>query len=90
MPQSKHRRSGRSRPREHQTHAPERKPDPSPRWVPITGATLLGLGALVVLLGYLPFVGDLVTDLPPLGRNWPQVAGFVLIISGYGFLTRWR
>ncbi len=90
MPKSKHRRDGRSRPREHQMHAPERKPEPSPRWVPVTGTVLLVLGAAVVLAGYLPPVQDITIGWPPLGANWPLVAGFVLIVSGFGFLTRWR
>jgi hypothetical protein len=58
MPKSKHRRHGKTRPRAFETHAPERKPDPSPPWVPRVGAGLLVLGLLVILLGYLPVVSD--------------------------------
>ncbi len=90
MPESKHRRHGRRRPRAYQTHEPERKPDPSPPWVPATGAALLVLGTLVILVGYLPGVSDALNRLPLLGSNWGLVGGFILLSIGFGFLTRWR
>ncbi len=90
MPESKHRRHGRSRPRAHQTREPERKPNPSPSWVPATGATLLVVGTLVILIGYLPGVSEVTRSLPLLGANWGLVGGFALLCVGFGFLTRWR
>jgi hypothetical protein len=87
MPESKHRRSGKNRPREHQTHAPEKKPAPSPPWVPATGAALLVLGVLIILAGYL--FGD-VLRLPILEQNTGLVIGFLTLTVGFGFLTRWR
>jgi hypothetical protein len=90
MPKSKHRRGGRNRPREYATHAPERKPEPSPPWVPVTGGVLVTLGVLTVLLGYLPFMADLTRSLPVLGANWSLVGGFALMIVGFGFLMRGR
>lgn len=90
MPKSKHRRSGKARPRAHQTHAPERKPDPSPAWVPVVGGSLVAAGVGVILLGYLPFVSDLTTRWPGLGANWSLVAGFVVLLAGFGVLMRWR
>jgi hypothetical protein len=87
MPESKHRRSGKNRPREHQTHAPEKKPKPSPPWVPATGAALLVLGVLIILAGYL--FGD-VLRLPYLEQNTGLVVGFITLTVGFGFLTRWR
>jgi hypothetical protein len=90
MPQSKHRRHGKSRPRAHETHAPERKPDPSPPWVPVTAAALLLCGVAVILLGYLPLVSDRTASWVWLGSNWGLVIGFVLLSIGFGFLSRWR
>lgn len=90
MPESKHRRGGKNRPREFQTHAPEHKPPPSPAWVPITGAVLLVLGVVVILVGYLPAVASMTAGWPLIGSNWGLVAGFAIIIVGFGFLTRWR
>ena len=89
MPESKHRRGGRNRPREFQTHAPEKKPASSPTWVPATGTALLVLGVLVILVGYLPGVQDITRTLP-LGSNLSLVGGFLLLLVGFGFLTRWR
>lgn len=90
MPESKHRRGGKNRPREFETHAPEVKPPPSPQWVPITGTALLLAGILVILLGYLPAFSSTMASWPLLGSNWGLVGGFVLLIAGFGFLTRWR
>lgn len=90
MPQSKHRRGGKSRPREFETHAPEKKPAPSPAWVPATGVTLLLIGVAVILIGYLPAVQSVLATWPLLGTNWGLVGGFVFLMAGFGFLTRWR
>jgi len=90
MPESKHRRRGKARPREHQTHAPEKKPPPSPTWVPATGAALLVLGVAVILIGYLPGVSERMATWVWLGANWGLVGGFVILAVGFGFLTRWR
>lgn len=90
MPESKHRRSGKNRPRDFQTHAPEKKPASSPTWVPATGTALLILGVVVILVGYLDEVQNITGGWPLLGTNWGLVGGFLLIIAGFGFLTRWR
>jgi hypothetical protein len=90
MPESKHRRSGKNRPREFQTHAPEKKPESSPTWVPATGTALLVLGVVVILVGYLDEVQNVIGGWPLLGTNWGLVGGFLLIIAGFVFLTRWR
>jgi hypothetical protein len=90
MPESKHRRSGKNRPRAYQKVEPERRPAPSPPWVPITGVSLLVAGVAVILIGYLPGVSEALDQLPLLGANWGLVGGFVLLCIGFGFLTRWR
>ena len=90
MPESKHRRHGRSRPRAYETREPQKKPTASPTWVPATGATLLVVGTLVILVGYLPGVSDVMRGWPLLGSNWGLVGGFTLLCVGFGFLTRWR
>jgi len=90
MPESKHRRSGKNRPRAHQTHAPEVKPKASPAWVPITGVVFLVVGVLVILIGYLPGVSSFLSTLPLLGSNWGLVGGFLLLTVGFGFMTQWR
>lgn len=90
MPESKHRRRGKKRPRAYETHEPERRPEPSPTWVPATGAALLVLGVLVIIASNLPGLRDVLTGLPVLGSNWGLVGGFILFGVGFGFLTRWR
>lgn len=90
MPESKHRRKNKRRPRPRNVDPPPKNPEPSPTWVPATGASLLGLGVLVILLGYLPVVQDFTRELPALGSNWTLVAGFVMLSVGFGFLTRWQ
>lgn len=90
MPQSKHRRHGRNRPRAYQTHAPQKNPPPSPSWVPVTGVSLLVAGVAVVLIGNLPAVSSILRTWPWFGGNWNLVGGFALMIVGFGFLTRWR
>lgn len=90
MPKSKHRRGGKNRPRAHQTHAPERKPDPAPPWVPTVGAGLLVAGVAIILLGYLPAVQSVTSTWIWPGSNWGLLAGFVVLSGGLGVLTRWR
>ncbi len=90
MPESKHRRKNKNRPRPRHVEEPVHKPTPSPTWVPATGVTLLIVGVLVIILGYVPAIQDLTTGWPPLRSNWPLVGGFVLLSVGFGFLTRWR
>ena len=90
MPESKHRRGWKNRPRAHQTHAPEKKPPPSPTWVPRAGVGLVIAGVVVILLGYVPAIADAMRSWPPFGSNWGLIVGFVLMVAGLGFLTRWR
>ena len=89
MPQSKHRRKGKVRPRAYQTTPPARNPTPSPSWVPATGVALLLAGVAVILLGYL-VLSDVTGGWPIFGPNWGLVAGFTLMIGGFVLLTRWR
>ena len=90
MPKSKHRRKNKTRPRPRNVEGPIKKPPPSPAWVPITGVTLLVLGIVIILLGYLPSISTRLQGLWGLGNNWPLVGGFVLLTAGFGFLTQWR
>ncbi|MFA9443942.1 cell division protein CrgA [Egicoccus sp. AB-alg6-2] len=90
MPQSKHRRKGRNRPRAYQTSPPAKNPAPSAPWVPKVGVGLLVAGVAVILLAYLPTAQDWLATVPPLYGNWGLVVGFALLIAGFGFLVRWR
>lgn len=90
MPESKHRRKNKNRPRPRHVEAPVRKPEPSPSWVPVTGVTLLVLGVVIIIIGYIDPVQRLTAGWPPFQSNWPLVAGFVLLSAGFGFMTRWR
>lgn len=90
MPQSKHRRGGKNRPRAHETAPPPKNPTPSPPWVPATGVGLLIGGTAVILIGYLDIVTQYTRSWPWFGSNWGLVAGFVLLSAGFAFLTRWR
>jgi hypothetical protein len=90
MPQSRHTRSGRRRTRPQRQRAPERRPEPSPPWVPRTGIGLVAGGALVLLLGNLPAIADLTRQLPGLGANWTLVVGILSVGAGFGLLMRWR
>ena len=91
MPESKHRRKNKSRKRKHQKR-PVKNPEPSPPWVPRLGVTLLLVGVLVILLGYVPAVREarFIAGLPWLGANWSLVGGFILLTAGFGVLTQWR
>jgi hypothetical protein len=94
MPESKHRRKNKSRPRQNVHSAPPPKnPEPSPTWVPATGIGLLLAGVIVIIMGYFPFVEEWTSQnltLFNFGANWTLIIGFVLISVGFGFLTRWR
>ncbi|MGI9018650.1 MAG: cell division protein CrgA [Euzebya sp.] len=59
------------------------KPPPSPRWVPILGTSLIGLGIFVILLNYIyPLI------LP--GGNYWIIGGFVFMAAGLAVLSQWR
>jgi hypothetical protein len=57
------------------------KPKASPRWVPIVGLALIGLGVLQVVLAY-------VVALP--GGNLNLFMGFGLMAAGLLLLSQWR
>ncbi len=59
-----------------------KKPEPSPRWVPMTGLGLNLVGVLVIIVNYIPNV--LWT------ANWALLVGFGFMAAGFGFLTQWR
>lgn len=90
MPESKHRRKNKNRPRERHVTPPPSRREPSPDWVPRVGVGLLVVGILVILLGYIPPVANALAGFPGLGSNTALVAGFVLLIGGFGVLTRWQ
>lgn len=75
MPKSKSKRS---------TYIPPKpaKPKPSPRWVPILGLALIGLGAVILVAMYL------VPGLP--GGNLNLIIGFIAMAGGLITLSRWR
>lgn len=81
MPESKHRRKGRRRPRPQQIAGPPVKPKPSPRWVSATGVGLLLLGAVIVIVNYIPNLIE---------SNLVLLLGFAAMAAGFGFLMRWR
>jgi hypothetical protein len=58
------------------------KPPPSPRWVPILGLSLIGLGTVLLLVIYL------IPGLP--GGNVNLIIGFVMMAGGLVTLSRWR
>lgn len=83
MPRSKSKRS---------TYTPPKpaKPKPSPRWVPVVGLGVIGLGVVLIILAYLAtglFNGP---DAPiPIG-NLTLVIGFVMMAAGLLLLSQWR
>lgn len=81
MPESRHRRKGKVRPRPQEVIGPPVKAKPSPRWVPIVGITLIGVGVLAILVNYIPGLFE---------QNWVLLAGFGLLAAGFLFLSRWR
>ena len=91
MPESKHRRKGQVRKRPTRNAPPPRNPPPSPGWVPVVGTSLLVLGLVIILAGYL--VTPLQTwtsSWPLLQQNWPLAIGFLSLLGGFAFLTQWR
>lgn len=92
MPESKHRRKNKTRPRPRNVAGPKKNPEPSPPWVPVVGVSLLVAGVLVILLGYLPVVQEITANWTwlGLGQNWTLVIGFIMLTAGFGFLTRWQ
>jgi hypothetical protein len=81
LPESRHRRKGRQRPRQRHVAGPPRKPDPSPTWIPITGLALILAGIGLVIANY---------TLGFLQRNWLLWVGFAMMAVGFGFLMRYR
>jgi hypothetical protein len=77
VPKSKSKRS---------TYIPPKppKPKPSPRWVPIVGLSLIGIGIVAIILTYV-----LGPNIIP-GGNYTIIVGFVLMAVGLLFLSRWR
>ena len=75
MPKSRSKRS---------TYIPPKpaKPKPSPRWVPVLGLGLIGLGTLLLILIYL------IPGVP--GGNINLIIGFVMMAAGLVTLSRWR
>lgn len=75
MPKSKSKRS---------TYIPPEpaKPPPSPRWVPMLGLSLIGLGSGLLIVIYL------IPGLP--GGNLNLIIGFLLMAGGLVALSRWR
>ena len=90
MPESRHRRKGRTRPRPTRNAPPVKNPPPSPAWVPVVGVGALVVAALVIFVGYLDVVTELTSGLPLFGANWNLVLGFVLFGVGFAFLSKWR
>lgn len=75
VPKSKSKRS---------TYTPPKppRPKPSPRWVPVLGLSLIGLGSLILILMYL------IPGLP--GGNINLIIGFILMAGGLVTLSRWQ
>lgn len=76
MPKSKSKRSRYTPPK-------PPNPKPSPRWVPILGLSLIGLGVIVVLINYF-FPGFLP------GGNYILIVGFVGMAAGLLVLSNYR
>lgn len=75
MPKSKSKRSAYIPPK-------PPKPEPSPRWVPVLGLSLIGIGAVILIAMYL------VPGLP--GGNLNLIVGFIAMAGGLVTLSRWR
>lgn len=45
------------------------------------GVALILLGVVVVIVNYIPGLIE---------SNWVLIGGFVVIATGFGFLTQWR
>jgi hypothetical protein len=61
-------------------------PRPSPRWFAPVMVGLLILGLVWVVVYYL---SQSKYPVPDIG-NWNLVAGFAVLMVGFGMLTRWR
>ncbi|MDP9405159.1 MAG: cell division protein CrgA [Actinomycetota bacterium] len=76
MPRSKSKRS---------SYVPPKpaRPKPSPRWVPVTGLSLIAIGVAIIIVSYI---------LPGLlpGGNYTLIVGFVLMGGGLVLLSQWR
>lgn len=77
MPKSRGRGSKRS------SYTPPKPPNPkaSPRWVPILGLVLIGVGITQVILTYV---------IPMPGGSLNLVIGFALMAGGLIALSQWR
>lgn len=75
MPKSRSKRS---------TYIPPKppKPKPSPRWVPVSGISLIALGCLLLILVYM------IPGFP--GGNLNLIIGFFMMAGGLILLSRWR
>jgi hypothetical protein len=76
MPQSKSKRS-------RYTPPPPKKAAPSPLWVPVTLATLLGTGLVVIVANYMEL-------LPGDTSNRYLMLGLGLIVGGFMLATTYR
>jgi hypothetical protein len=66
---------------------PESKaPEPNPPWFVPTMLTLMVAGLVWIVATYV-FKGAY--PIPGIG-NWNLLGGFVLILTGFGMMTRWR
>ncbi|HEX9767253.1 MAG TPA: cell division protein CrgA [Nitriliruptorales bacterium] len=90
MPQSKHRRKGKQRPRPKRVEPQKVNPPPSPPWVGPVGGTALVAGVVVIIIGYLEPVSNFTNDWPLLGPNTLLVLGFLILVGGFLTLIRWR
>lgn len=81
MPESRHRRKGKRRPRPQEVHGPPVKPEPSSPWVPRTGVGLILAGTALIIITYIP---GLVT------ANWMLLVGFGAMAAGFAVLMRWH
>lgn len=63
---------------------PKKKPEPSPRWVPVAFFTLLALGFVIILARY---IGSGITFLDKDYLIW---VGLGLIAAAFTVATQWR
>ncbi len=61
-------------------------PQPNAPWFVPTMLSLMTIGLVWIVATYV-FKGEY--PIPGIG-NWNLVAGFVLILTGFGMMTRWR
>ena len=79
MPESRHRRKEKIRPRPRDVAGPVAKPKPSPRWVPVIGLALIFLGVIIIIVNYVW-----------IRNNYYLLGGFGLLAVGFAVLTQWR